>query len=198
MAYVVSRAPIRRQRAIRLGGLTGLRGIDTDQQMIAGSPYTFYFNYGRLGLAIDPTSIPGWLSGDSNFGSPLATIKSGYLSNQVAVSFTYKGKGSTVGNAGLEMQNVLNSHLIVTKLYFDSADGPSGAPGLPLNVTPNTGNAANNNSGGGLSYTDVLSLWRSFSGGNGQPVAIPWGTIGLIGGGTIIAAVAVSRLFGRR
>ncbi len=173
--------------------LSGLAGADLDAAMVQGANYTFLFNYGRAGIAQDPADVSKWVATDSNFKNPVSTVKSGFFSNQVAVSFTYNGKGSSVRNAGVEMQNVINSRLTLTRLYFDSAEGPELNP-----LAPGAGAGQNNNSSG-FSYADVLSLIARAGTPSPNPQApVPWGTVALAGGAAILGTAVVVKLFGGR
>lgn len=98
------------------------------QDMIEGQAYTFHFKYsGWLQVALDTDTATKALQGDSNFAGPSVTVNTGGLlkDGSVAVSFTYAGKGSLVGQAGQEMQNVLNSVWVTgigTSLVFSGAE----------------------------------------------------------------------------
>lgn len=189
MPYV-RRMPARRSANLKLSGLSG---IDLDGRMVSGGSYSFYFNIGRLGLAVDPADVTKWVATDSNFKNPGATVQSGWLTNQIVVAFTYNGRGSNVRNAGLEMQNVINSRMHLTKLYFDSADGPVAGPDLP-GLNP-AGNGAGNNNGAGP-YSDLLALLAARNAGNqgNQAKPIPWGTIALVGGAAVLGTVGIVKL----
>lgn len=97
------------------------------QDMIQGQAYTFHFNYsGFLQLALNPSSIQNAVAKDGNFSNPSASVNEGGLLKKgtVAVSFTYAGQGSLVGQAGQEMQNVINNFWttgVGTSLVFDHA-----------------------------------------------------------------------------
>lgn len=116
--------------------------LDLNTQMVQGQTYTFHFHW-PLSLNVPaPQDVVNSLSGDSNFGSPVAATEQG----GTKVDFIYQGQGSNVGDAGTEMQNVINdnlpslSHGVFVGFYyaFTSADlgEVSTAPGnLPDTIS---------------------------------------------------------------
>lgn len=96
--------------------------------MVKGQAYTFHFNYaGLLRVALDPVAVQNTVAKDSNFQSPSAAVNSGGLNAaaSVKVSFIYQGCGSRVGQAGQEMQNVINNFWLTgigTSVVFAGAE----------------------------------------------------------------------------
>lgn len=97
--------------------------------MVQGQGYTFHFKYGGwLAGAVSPDGLQSAVAADSNFASPTVVINcSGSLfkANRVSISFVYAGQGSTVANAGAEMQNVISNFWVAgigTSLIFDGAE----------------------------------------------------------------------------
>jgi hypothetical protein len=110
-----------RVRTPRLSGL-GLNAINLGGQMVAGFPYVFHFSWGGLGIAPDMNAIASQIAADSNFSNPVATKET----SGVQVAFTYSGQGSTVANAGSEMQTVINTFGLMgidNSLNFYAAEG---------------------------------------------------------------------------
>lgn len=98
------------------------------QDMEQGQIYTFHFRYsGLLQVALDPVAVQKAVAADSNFQNPSAVVdKGGLLADASAsVSFTYGGQGSVVGQAGQEMQNVINNFWLTgpgTSLVFSGSE----------------------------------------------------------------------------
>lgn len=103
---------------VALSGL-GLAALDLNAQMMPGASYLFHFTYGWLGLKVDPQKLASIIAGDGNFRNPVGAVES----SGIQISFTYNGKGSTVGNAGREMQNVANDWLGLNPILFAAAEG---------------------------------------------------------------------------
>lgn len=107
---------------------TGCASINCDE-MVAGAAYTFRFKFGGiLGLSPSAQAISDAVSNDSNFQSPTASIVHNgiFARDEVLVSFAYAGGGSLVGQAGQEMQNVINNFWTMgvgSSLIFESAQG---------------------------------------------------------------------------
>ena len=123
-----------------LHGLAGLGLLDNNSTMVQGANYVFYFTYSTLGINPTPGQIQLALSGDSNFAT-VVPFDTG--DGRLAVSFVYAGGGSTVVNAGAEMQNVINSNnaqnvmfgnIFAASVTFAGADG--GAASAPAQTTP--------------------------------------------------------------
>jgi hypothetical protein len=75
--------------------------------MVLNATYTFSFTSDdMLGVLPSNDAVQKGVSTDSNFGSPSAIGASKLL----LVTFVYKGLGSTVIQAGGEMQQVINTH----------------------------------------------------------------------------------------
>lgn len=97
--------------------------------MVVGNKYTFFFRFGGyLQSKLDSNAVAAVVSKDSNFQNPSAyEAHCGILDSRasvMAVSFTYNGQGSTVGQAGNEMQQILNNFWLMgfgTSLIFDHA-----------------------------------------------------------------------------
>lgn len=96
--------------------------------MVKGQSYTFHFSYaGYLQVPLDPAAVQNTVAKDSNFQSPSAVVSKGGLNAaaSVKVSFTYQGCGSLVGQAGQEMQNVINNFWLTglgTSVVFAGAE----------------------------------------------------------------------------
>lgn len=108
-------------RGASLSGL-GLNAINLNGQMLAGAPYVFHFSWGGLGIRPEMNAISTQIAADTNFANPVAVQESG----GVQVSFIYNGRGSSVGDAGREMQNVINTFGLmgfINSLNFYAAEG---------------------------------------------------------------------------
>lgn len=81
------------------------------QEMVPGQAYTFRFTSGGLGVPPSSDAVRSTLLGDSNFSNPAVSLSQPHIFGPivVTVSFTYAGQGSLVGQAGQEMQNVINN-----------------------------------------------------------------------------------------
>ena len=172
----------------RLSGL-GLNSINLQGQMVNGFPYVFHFSWGALGIGIDPGSIAATIAADSNFANPVAAAESGGMQ----VAFTYAGQGSTVANAGAEMQSVINNNPqmlgFVTTLNFYAAEGGPATQitaSQPVTITaPNgTVTALAPTSAPGVapsSLTSSFDLSNFLSGlGTGGAIALAVGAIFLL------------------
>jgi hypothetical protein len=194
---IVAKTPARRSANLRLSGLGVL---DTNKLMIKGGQYTFHFTFGLLGLRVSPADITKAILSDANFARPVATLPG---DGTVSVSFIYNGRGSTIGNAAAEMQSVINHFGVVglfNRLDFSSADGPDSpiAPGSAGGPPPvDSPDAATPASGPGFNNA---ALWQLMNPATPQALSTPatgtisWGTVGLIGGGFLLATLAVYRM----
>lgn len=96
--------------------------------MVKGQSYTFHFNYsGLLQVALDPVAVQNTVAKDSNFQNPSAVVNKGGMNAaaSVKISFIYQGCGSLVGQAGQEMQNVINNFWLTgigTSVVFAGAE----------------------------------------------------------------------------
>lgn len=92
--------------------ITGCASINC-QPMVKGQAYTFYFGMAAGGIFnASPQCMGPTIARDSNFLNPVASVTptgSLKLGAQLSVSFIYNGEGSSVGQAGQEMQNLLNN-----------------------------------------------------------------------------------------
>lgn len=112
--------------------LKGLAGLDLNTPMVLGARYVFHFTYSGFGMDPDPINVQDTVTADSNFKTPVAAQEPGGMQ----VAFIYNGRGSTVGDAGREMQNILasSSYSLTRKnMLFSSAEGgPVGQAASPV------------------------------------------------------------------
>ncbi len=127
-------------------GALGLNRIDINSKMEIGAPYVFHFSNSSW-FTISPNTIGAVIATDSNFGTPVVSPEPGGFQ----VRFIYSGRGSAVGDAGIEMQNVIQSHSfngagLFDTLYFVAAEGGP-ADDSPSGVNPTSPPGTSDGSG---------------------------------------------------
>lgn len=143
-------------------GMSGMGLLDNNSQMTQGANYVFYFNPASgFGINPSPDLIASALAGDSNFGTAVP-FNTG---TQIAVSFVYKGMGSTVLNAGAEMEKVINDRALTdnsffaAKVQFAGADGGATASAPQVTDIPAAvQNAANQPSSSGSPFNFLTGI----------------------------------------
>lgn len=116
---------------VRIPRLSGLGGLDLASQMERGAQYVFHFTGPNTLVSALSTALRNQIAADTNFGNPVVSAEA----TGMRVSFTYQGQGSTVGNAGAEMQSVLKSQTAFSNGFlFSGAEG-----GPVITTTPAAG-----------------------------------------------------------
>lgn len=165
----------------QLSGL-GLVPLDLSGQMTQGATYTFHFQASGFGVIPSPSQVSQAVAADTNFVNVIAASEA----NGIKVLFTYNGQGSTLGQAGLEMQNVIQSALhgtlatisgtglAVANLIFYAAEDASGAAAQQAAA-----------SGSDSSQSSTFDFGSFFTGlGTG-------GALAVVGGGLLLLVMAV-------
>lgn len=108
--------------------LSGLGGLDLAAQMVQGAQYVFHFSGSNSLISSLSTALRSQIAADTNFLNPVVSAES----SGMRVSFIYNGRGSSVGDAGAEMQNVLKSSSVfsVGYLFSGAEGGPAPVAGI--------------------------------------------------------------------
>ena len=179
-----------------LSGLGGLGMLSNSAQMVQGAQYVFHFTGPNTTVAAFSGSLRNQIAADTNFQNPVVTAEP----SGMRVTFIYQGQGSTIGDAGAEMQNVLRSQTFFSNgfMFSGAEGGPQIVPGSqgsqvfigPDGIlrdangnvisanTSNPGDQSNNNNGGGSTF-DWSSFWEGMglSAGVGTALAVGLGIL---------------------